>query len=148
MACAADVAAYAACLHLLPSPPAAILIDDFGSLAAADGDGGVLDRRTAERAAVAVLAGLTDAAAGPWRAGGLSRIVIAAAAGPDGAPADLFLMHRWLTLVLNIRPGKGEGLEAQGGRGARRAVGAAPGPPPHVPTILSHPTPPSRARGV
>ena len=58
-----DVAAFAACLHLLPSPPAAVCIDDISSLPP---EGPRRDRRAMDGAVSRTLALLHDGLAGTW----------------------------------------------------------------------------------
>ena len=57
------VAAFAACLHLFPSPPAAVCVDDISSLPP---DGPRRDRRAMDGAVSRTLALLHDGLTGAW----------------------------------------------------------------------------------
>ena len=59
----ADVAAFASCLHLLPTPPSAVCVDDLPSLPPG---GPRADRRAVDAALARALALLADGTSGAW----------------------------------------------------------------------------------
>lgn len=103
-----DLQQYAALLHLLPTPPAALLVDDFSLFQTSDSDG--------SRSIMDALSHLHDAADWASKAahnlhvGNDCPLVVSDGVARAEVPRLLFLMRHWLPCVLQLTA-IGGGLE-------------------------------------
>ncbi|KAK9814084.1 hypothetical protein WJX72_000412 [[Myrmecia] bisecta] len=96
---AADLQKYAACIHLSPNPPQALIVDDLSEfIVARPGE------RAHDQEIVKTLAFLHEAArcASPGQAEPCL-LLVSDLSGAEG-PRALYLYQRWLPLIIHIRP--------------------------------------------
>uniref|UniRef100_A0A7S1SLT2 Uncharacterized protein n=2 Tax=Tetraselmis chuii TaxID=63592 RepID=A0A7S1SLT2_9CHLO len=99
-----DLLRFAACMHLLPEPPGAILVDDLSEIM---GPSSYMPGEVAR-----VLAFLADAANHATNRGLSSSsctLVVTEQVGSDG-PKNLFVYRRWLPVVLTLVPDGADNL--------------------------------------